>query len=396
MPCRRLLLSWAVLLCARPGHGCRWAVFASSTLEPRPSSAAAELFLHSEHSLAVQSYSEPFLPYLNRSSRWDPAQSVMRNHKCNRDGWGLGWAGAGSEAGDGQMLQVHRSAAPATTESVPSVELREFLAQARGRMAMGHIRAATEGANLELNTHPFLFADHGGGRIIWMHNGGISNIDAVRIQLLERLPPHIQEQITGSTDSELAGGIFVAELEAARHVGQEGAAALETAMRRMLALITEPDRHRDATYALLHLSRSAAEAPSLLGPFDESRCVPGLASSLNFAASDGHNVVATRFRSCDAEDPPTLYVAWSAPAGQHGGGAYHHHPGPTCSFSDDEDEMSSLPLPCLLAELAVGKLTASAGQIWVASEPLDRTNGARWATTGACGYNRQCAQQMCR
>ena len=52
----------------------------------------------------------------------------------------------------------------------------------------------------------------------------------------------------------------------------------------------------------------------------------------------GESLVVSRFRSCDTEDPPTLYVAWNPLKGElaDDGGARSlgTHPGPTCGFAE--------------------------------------------------------------
>ena len=57
------------------------------------------------------------------------------------------------------------------------------------------------------------------------------------------------------------------------------------------------------------------------------------AHSLNFAVSDGHNFVATRFRSCPHEEPPSLYYAvgvWDANAGVRGSTPFRTPSQPRC------------------------------------------------------------------
>lgn len=100
-----LLAALAQLSCS-----CRWAMLGSSSLEPLPTSAAA-LFSGPEHSLAVQSHSEAFTPFVRRSALWEPAAAALRNHKCNRDGWGVGWVRTARE--EAALLHAERGAAAA-------------------------------------------------------------------------------------------------------------------------------------------------------------------------------------------------------------------------------------------------------------------------------------------
>ena len=122
-------------------------------------------------------------------------------------------------------------------------------------------------------------------------------------------------------------------------------------MRRTLADLVDPQPHLD-----LSRQRSDVRGPPLLGEFDSAACL-ATASSLNFAAADGGgNIVATRFRSCDSEDPPTLYM----------GIAWGDAPSSACGFSER----------CGLSRLQLGGFDAQ--MVWIASEPLDRVNGSPW------------------
>ena len=64
-----------------------------------------------------------------------------------------------------------------------------------------------------------------------------------------------------------------------------------------------------------HKQRCAAVAAS-----DKALCEPSIASSLNFAASDGRYVVATRYRTCPWSDPPSLYYSLGDRDDDDGGG----------------------------------------------------------------------------
>eukprot|EP01062_Namystynia_karyoxenos_P069518 TRINITY_DN64_c0_g1_i2.p1 TRINITY_DN64_c0_g1~~TRINITY_DN64_c0_g1_i2.p1 ORF type:complete len:448 (+),score=125.41 TRINITY_DN64_c0_g1_i2:81-1346(+) len=332
----RLGRAAALLAAAGACAACRWTVYAS----PDHELSALDLFTGAEWGLAQQSFSESFLPYEKLSPRYDATKSTQRNSKCNRDGWGIAWADA--QAG---ICRVKRSGAPPTTKGVVSAELLEHARSAKGTVVFGHIRAATAGGNEDLNSHPFLF---NGGRLVWMHNGVIANIAAVLEEVLNMLPDAAKQEVKGQTDSEVAGAIFAANWKhATEEGGLQGAAALEHAMRLTLHDVTFP--------------ASASPVPAgdheLVGPF--APCVAGHTSSLNFAASDGRNVVATRFRSCDSEDPPTLYLGTTT-------GTIADPTG--CDFDNPEPR-------CQLAGVSAGELRADA--VWLSSEPLDRVQGAK-------------------
>jgi predicted glutamine amidotransferase len=193
----------SIIASIRGCASCRWALYASTVSSGEI--AAADLLVATEHSLAIQSHSEPFIPYQEHSDLWDSRLSTVRNHRCNRDGWGLAWLH--SENGDGNSgsrgIQVHRSPEPATTQGTISNELRDFATNTSGQMILAHVRAATEGANAIDNSHPFMYHLHVRGQvtgqIAWMHNGGIKNIEAVRKHILPRLASHASDGIQGTT-----------------------------------------------------------------------------------------------------------------------------------------------------------------------------------------------------
>ena len=46
---------------------------------------------------------------------------------------------------------------------------------------------------------------------MWMHNGGIAHYNSVKRSLLAALPPNVYKNIQGTTDSEVAFGIFMSQ-----------------------------------------------------------------------------------------------------------------------------------------------------------------------------------------
>eukprot|EP01065_Artemidia_motanka_P043936 TRINITY_DN6177_c3_g1_i1.p1 TRINITY_DN6177_c3_g1~~TRINITY_DN6177_c3_g1_i1.p1 ORF type:complete len:400 (+),score=107.71 TRINITY_DN6177_c3_g1_i1:153-1352(+) len=326
--------SAALLCCVAACAGCRWTVFASAD---EWSEAAATIFLHSEHSLANQSHSDQFIPYATLSPRWDPHKNQFRNAKCNRDGWGVAWV---DHLG---AVSVRRRGGPATTKGVVSEELVEAVESVRSKVVFGHIRAATAGQHIDANSHPFLFD---GGRTVWMHNGIVANHDAVKRDLLPKAA-QAGVQPGGATDSEAVGAVFSWRLGEVRAAGKTGSAALEAAMRQTLW---------DVTSAGVGGGGGGGPPPPLFGPFTD--CGAGRASSLNFAASDGRHLVATRLRTCDGDDPPTLYVGLP--------GIHSQARSPKCSFD-------SPSAGCVLARAPEG--VTQTGHLWVSSEPLDRQQG---------------------
>lgn len=162
------------------------------------------------------------------------------------------------------------------------------------RVAVSHVRAATLGELGEANSHPFRFSGPPGGHgpsVLFAHNGGIADCEARRPALMAALPPWLRTQLRGSTDSELAGAIFVSNLgdDPVEPKGYYGTDRMEAAMVATLQELAKP---------------WCSTGTSGDCPPDCSR-----ASSLNFVASDGDTVLATRFRSCEEQTPPVMYFA---------------------------------------------------------------------------------------
>jgi len=282
----RSRLLWVV--CPAVGLGCRWTVY----IGKREAEAEA-IFLQAEHSLVRQSFMPSYVPFLSEQKFYRPSEVAARNHELNRDGWGLGY-------GSAHDLHVHRSARGATDASNQTdPDIVEVSQSVRSSLLFGHLRAATDGDANELNSHPFWFGRNSSSQVLWMHNGGLSNYHA----MLERLRgsdafSDLLGRIKGGTDSELAGALFVdflrqAELER----GTSKAEAMRFAMKQTLHELNDDD---DDPHML--------EVGERMCPTVEA--FPGeVASSMNFAASDGETLVATRFRTCGMQEPPTLYYA---------------------------------------------------------------------------------------
>jgi glutamine amidotransferase len=134
-------------------------------------------------------------------------------------------------------------------------------------------------------SHPFQF-----GRFMFMHNGGVANFSKIKRQLLARLSLKAYSVIQGTTDSEHAGALFIDCLPGQNMHGDYSVELIKEALRQTIAV-------EDA--------EKAAGTSSRVYSHDQNHHV---ASSLNFAVTDGKVVVATRFRDHPEEHPPSLYI----------------------------------------------------------------------------------------
>jgi glutamine amidotransferase len=150
---------------------------------------ADELLLKPANSLVHQSYHAGEMPEM-----------------LNGDGFGIGWYVQSIN----ELPGLFRAITPAWSN-------RNLLYNApliRTDCLFAHIRAATEGAITEDNTHPFSF-----GRFLMMHNGSIPRFQRIRRKLLALLNDEIFLWIKGQTDSEHVFALLMQHIVEMRGAG---------------------------------------------------------------------------------------------------------------------------------------------------------------------------------
>jgi predicted glutamine amidotransferase len=120
--------------------------------------------------------------------------SVLEQSRREPDGYGIGWFDR-----EGHPHVVRRAKA-AFEDRAFGQEAHEL----RSRMFIAHVRFATNGANLERNTHPFIQA----GRL-FAHNGVVRDLE----QLEARLRTPYRAAIHGDTDSERVFALITQEID---------------------------------------------------------------------------------------------------------------------------------------------------------------------------------------
>lgn len=130
---------------------------------------------------------------------------------------------------------------------------------------------------------------------MWMHNGGIGGWRQVKRRLADRLADRWYLSVRGTTDSEWAFALFLDTLErlgvdpASEPAQGFGPSVLRRALLRTIHIINE-----------LTDSVDSAAGP---GSTDDTR------SLLNFAISDGHTVVCTRYINSSTDQAASLYYS---------------------------------------------------------------------------------------
>lgn len=247
----------------------------------------ADLLYRPRHSLVAQSY---------RAERMAQA--------FNADGFGVGWYPA--EMAPFPCLV--RTATPAWA----SQTLASLSGGVSSSRVFAHVRAASPGLAIqETNSHPF---QH--GRYLFMHNGTLKGFRSIRRRLQQSLPDWVWESIQGTTDSEHAFALFLAEL--GEPEAERTSAELRDALVRVLG--------------------------RLQGLLDERGASPAM--SCNFAVTDGRSTVVCRYaRAMES-------------------GTLHYSAGRRYECVDEDGDM-------------IGAGAPTAQVVIVASEPLTR-RAADW------------------
>lgn len=147
---------------------CRWMAYRGAPLR------ASELLLSPQHSIVAQSLDSPL-----------GAETV------NGDGFGFGWYPADS----GQHTPgVYRSIEPAWHDQ----NLREISSAVVSPLFLCHVRAAAGPPIQQTNCHPFRHDNW-----LFMHNGVVSDMPAIKRELVLQVDPGLYPHIQGTTDSEV-------------------------------------------------------------------------------------------------------------------------------------------------------------------------------------------------
>jgi len=186
----------------------------------------------------------------------------------NGDGFGVGWY---APEVDNEPC-VFRSIKPAWSDQ----NLRNLSKKIKSPLIFAHVRAASPGMTIdELNSHPFTC-----GRLMFMHNGMISDFRKIRRQLLRLLNDTSYDAILGSTDSEHMFGLFLNHIE--DPYGEVTCDEMVEAMKLML---------EDLSRLLVEHEVKAH-------------------SYLNLCVSNGTSIVSVRYTTNSNVQPASLYYMY--------------------------------------------------------------------------------------
>lgn len=193
-------------------------------------------------------------------------KSREREEPLNGDGFGVGWYA--------QEVDPVPCVMTSTQPAWANRNLKRLAPKIRSSCVFAHVRAASAASPVtELNCHPFQFDE-----FLWMHNGVIPYFSTMKRKLRNSLDDDIYQSIEGTTDSEHAFAVFLQQLK----------------------------RHR-SNYDVNTLAKVMSKTISKLDHWSSTQESP--VSHCNFAVTDGHSIVASRYVSDQSEEPQTLYVA---------------------------------------------------------------------------------------
>lgn len=228
----------------------------------------SKLVTEPSHSILVQSY--------------DSRLRIDKRRPHNGDGFGLGWY-TDPELGPDPCL---------FTSTLPAwncVNLERIAPKTHSKLIFAHVRATTEGSLAENNCHPF---QH--NTLMWMHNGGIGAWKHVKRRVADLIDDKWYLGVKGGTDSEWAFALFLDILSkegvdpSSEPEGGFGPKVLRQAMKKTIAQLNS-------------LVRAVPEE-SGLGRSERT-------SLLNFAVTDGHSVIVTRYVNSKSDAAASLYYS---------------------------------------------------------------------------------------
>ncbi|KAI9775561.1 MAG: hypothetical protein M1839_001039 [Geoglossum umbratile] len=237
----------------------------------------------------------------------DPSHSILtQSYDCrlrldarrphNGDGFGVGYY---TDPQLGPEPCIFTSTIPAWN----CINLERLASKTTSSLIFAHVRATTEGTISDSNCHPFRY-----NSLMWMHNGNVGAWRYIKRRLVDNISDQWFLEVKGGTDSEWAFALFLDTMEKMGHHPSSPPPngfehkALRQAMLRTIArinkLITDiPEPHR---------SSKDLDTRSLL----------------NFAVTDGHTVVCTRYVSSRTDEAASLYFSSGTKWVEYEGGHY--------------------------------------------------------------------------
>lgn len=221
----------------------------------------SDLILNPTHSILTQSY--------------DCRLRLDHRRPHNGDGFGVGYYTT-------PTLSPEPCIFTSTTPAWNCTNLARLARKTTSSLVFAHVRATTVGALSESNCHPFTFHS-----LMFMHNGHIASFPVLKRALAASLRDDYFLMVEGSTDSEWAFALF---LDTLHSLGANPASAPEGGFGHAVL--------RKALLRTIERLNGFLDAAGVTEP-----------SLLNFAATDGHSVVCSRYVSSRTDEAASLFFS---------------------------------------------------------------------------------------
>lgn len=170
----------------------------------------------------------------------------------------------------------------AITPAWNNQNLQRLSEKTTSKLVFAHVRASTYGVLSETNCHPFTFEN-----IMFMHNGGVANFPHIKRRLIDTIEDEFFLTINGSTDSECCFALFLHCLKS-------------NGFDPKSCSLCDVDTLRKSLVDTIQLIKS------WVNDLPENSGVPSL---LNFAVTDGANIVVSRYVSSKTDEAASLYFS---------------------------------------------------------------------------------------
>lgn len=266
----------------------------------------SELILNPTHSILTQSF--------------DSRLRLDRRRPHNGDGFGIGYYTSPTL---GPEPCVFTSTIPAWN----SPNLSRLASKTTSSLIFAHVRATTEGNLSDSNCHPFIYKS-----LMFMHNGGIGCWRHIKRNLALSLSERWFGYVQGSTDSEWAFALFLDCLEKSGHNPDS------------------PPSEKGFGHSVLRkaILKTIARINAFIGELPDKDRTEDCRSLLNFAVTDGHSVVCSRYVSSRKDEAASLFfssgTSWKEQQGSKKPSADHIDPDQKDYVMERRDKGSDIVL----------------------------------------------------
>jgi len=251
-----------------------------------------------------QVVTEPGHGILQQSRKAHDARTSL-----NADGFGLSWYAPKITA----FPAVYKEITPAWSNQ----NLQNLVKVTKSHLVLAHVRAASTGAVVQTNCHPFCWRN-----LSFMHNGTVAYFGSIRRKMMAMLSDTAYNIIQGSTDSEVLFAMFVTNFESicnftkspvdapydsTQYTASDMSLALSTTLTQVHRLILEHERSTPKSTLVAEITH-AEDSDSDCDGASILKCTEGF-GRLNLVATDGTNIVASRYTTSKPESVHSLYLS---------------------------------------------------------------------------------------